>query len=97
MARFQGDARVQPWPEHHPCDDGKTRSLAVFIADEWRDHPDVRDGRPGGHASGSDQAGAFVWLSHRLRIAGSLGRADWALNVIARMAGRGPRRKSPFQ
>lgn len=88
MAGSIRNSSAQPWPTKHLCDDGQTRNLAKFTAEQWVNHPDVRDGRPGGHLSGSDQACAYVWLRHRLRIAASLGRRDYVLNTISAMSGR---------
>ncbi|MFA1703038.1 hypothetical protein ACDT10_08955 [Mycobacterium intracellulare] len=96
MAKFTENAGAQPWPTKHVCDDGKTRSLATFIAAQWAEHPEVREGRPGGHPSGSDQAGAYVWQAHRLRVATSLGRKDYVLKTISAMSGRRVPRKGPL-
>lgn len=96
MAKFNENASFEAWPDYHVCDDGVTRSLATFIAAQWLDHPEVHEGRPGGHPSGSDQAGAYVWLMHRLRIAASLGHKDYVLNTIGAMSGRRGHRKGPL-
>lgn len=95
MARFNEKAAIQPWPDHHVCDDGKTRSLSVYIAEEWLDHPDVSRPWPG-YLPGDGRGGELVFTSHRIRAARSLGRDP--LELVAQMSGRrGPRRKSPFR
>lgn len=87
------DAGVQPWPERHVCSDGKVRSLSVFVESEWLDHPEVRRPWPG-YLPGDGRGGQLVWMSHRIRAARSLGRDPIA--IASKMAGRGPRKNTPF-
>lgn len=94
MARFVENADVKPWPDHHVCDDGKVRSLSVYIAEQWLDHPEVAGPSRTGCPPGDGRGGELVWMSHRIRAARSLGRDPLA--IVAKMAGRGPRRKPPF-
>lgn len=93
MAKARSGARVQPWPSTHVCNDGKTRNLATFTADEWRDHPDVQRG-DGGHRPGSDGAAGHTFYRERIRAARSLGRDPVAM--VARMSGRKPLPRSPL-
>jgi hypothetical protein len=90
MARSIKKAGVQPWPDRHRCDDGKVRSLSIYIAEEWANHPEVVRGS----VSYPPGDGRGVWMSHRLRAARSLGRNPLA--VVSRMSGRGARRNLPF-
>lgn len=91
MARFNDNAGVRPWPADHVCDDGKTRSLSVYIASEWLDHPEVAGPSRTGCPPGDGRGGDLVWMSHRIRAARNLGRDPIA--EVSRMAGRGPRRQ----
>lgn len=94
MARFLENARVQPWPERHVCDDGVVRSLSVYIPDEWATHPAVAGPSRTGCPPGDGRGGQLVWMSHRIRAARSLGRDPVAM--VARMSGRKPLPRSPL-
>jgi len=92
--KARADASVQPWPDRHVCSDGKVRSLSVYVAEEWADHPEVAGPSRTGHAPGDGRGGELVFQSHRIRAARSLGRDPLA--EVSRMAGRGPQRNTPF-